>query len=256
MTGVRVVKLGGNELERAGWLARCAQLIAQSTHPVVVVHGGGRVITELSARLGLPSDKRDGVRVTSPGIAAAVEMALGGPVNRQVVAALRREGVDALGLCGVDGGLLTAVPLEPDLGHVGRITEVRAALLHSLLLAGFTPVVAPMAPAARADAGPPLNVNADHAAAAIAGALGAAELLLVSDVAGVVVNGEVRPALQLSDVSQLVAAGSVHSGMVAKLDAAAGALTSGTAAVRIGDLELLTTPTAGTRVLATAARAA
>ncbi len=256
MNGIRVVKLGGHELEHAGWLARCARLIAQSTHPVVVVHGGGRAITELSARLGLPTDKRDGLRVTSPGIAAAVEMALAGPVNRQVVAALRLAGMDALGLCGVDGGLLTAVPLEPGLGHVGRITEVRAALLHSLMLAGLTPVIAPMAPTAGADAGPPLNVNADHAAAAIAGALGAAELLLVSDVAGVIVNGDVRAALQLSEVPHLVAGGSVHSGMVAKLDAAAAALAGGTVAVRIGDLELLTTPTAGTRVLATAARAA
>lgn len=256
MTGVRVVKLGGTALDRPGWLAGCAAAVAQASHPVVVVHGGGRVISDLSARLGLPSDTRDGLRVTPPEVAAAVEMALGGPVNRQVVAALRQAGVDALGLSGVDGGLLTAEPLDATLGHVGRVTSVRAALLHSLLLAGLTPVVAPMAPAGSTGAGLPLNVNADGGAAAIAAALRATELLLVSDVAGVDVNGEIRAALHLAEVPRLISAGSVHGGMIAKLDAARAALAGGARAVRIGDVEVLQSPTAGTRVLATAARAA
>jgi len=251
----RVVKLGGTELDRPGWLAVCAAAIGLGRDPVVVVHGGGHAISELSVRLGLPAEKRAGVRVTSRAVAAAVEMALAGPVNRQVVAALRDAGVDALGLSGVDGGLLTAEPLDPDLGHVGRITDVRSALLQSLLLAGLTPVIAPMAPAA-GDAAPPLNVNADAAAAAIAAALGAAELLLVSDVAGVVVKGEPRASIHVSEVPRLIAAGTVHGGMIAKLDAAAAALAGGARAVRIGGTELLTTPTAGTRVLASAARAA
>lgn len=252
---LKVIKLGGNELDRPGWLDSWAARVAAAEGHVVVVHGGGRAITDLSARLGLPVEQRDGLRVTTAGVAAAVEMALGGPVNRQVVAALRRAGVDALGLSGVDGGLLSAEPLDPALGHVGRVVAVRSSLLESLLLAGLTPVVAPMAPDASGD-GPPLNVNADDAAAAIAGALGAAELLLVSDVAAVRIGDASRATLNLGEVPALVAAGSVTGGMVTKIRAAAAALAAGTGAVRIGGLEMLDSPTAGTRIVTAAARAA
>src|SRR2546425_1276049 len=151
---------------------------------VAVVHGGGRAVTALSRRLGLPVEKRGGRRVTTAEVAEVVELVMGGPVNRQVVAALRAAGLDAVGLSGVDGGLLTARPAPGGLGHVGEITEVRVALLESFLLAGLTPVIAPMAPDASGVEGPPLNVNADDAAAAVAGALRAAELLLVSDEIG------------------------------------------------------------------------
>lgn len=254
-SALRVIKLGGNELDRPGWLGEWAARVAAVRDPVVVVHGGGRAITDLSARLGLPVEQRDGRRVTTPGVAAAVEMALGGPVNRQVVAALRRAGVDALGLSGVDGGLLAAEPLDPALGHVGRVVAVRSSLLESLLLAGLTPVIAPMAPDPSAD-GLPLNVNADDAAAAIAGALGAAELLLVSDVAAVRIGDAPRATLNLGEVPALVAAGSVTGGMVTKIRAAAAALAAGTGAVRIGGPDMLDSPTAGTRIGTATARAA
>lgn len=252
---LRVVKVGGNELDRPGWLDAWAATVAGTHAPVVVVHGGGRAITDLSERLGLSVEQRDGLRVTSPEVAAAVEMVLGGPVNRRVVAALRRAGVDALGLSGIDGGLLTAEPLDPALGRVGRVVAVRTSLLESLLLAGLTPVVAPMAPPHGGD-GSPLNVNADDAAAAVAGALGAAELLLISDVSGVHIGGAPRVALHLAEMPALVANGTVTHGMVAKLRAAAAALATGAGAVRIGGTEMLTSPTAGTRVVGAAARAA
>lgn len=252
---VQVVKLGGNELDRPGWLADAAAAIAQAECPVVVVHGGGRPISELSIRLGLPVMQRDGLRVTTHAVAAAVEMALAGPVNRQVVSALRAASVDAIGLSGVDGGLLEAVLLDPALGHVGRIVAVRAGLLEGLLVAGLTPVIAPVAPMAGVD-GPPLNVNADDAAAAVAGALGATELLLVTDVAGVRVGGATRPVLTAPEISGLVADGAVTGGMVAKLRAAVDALDRGARAVRIGGPEMLHDAAAGTRLLAAAARAA
>jgi acetylglutamate kinase len=252
---LKVIKLGGNELDRPGWLDALAVRVASAAGHVVVVHGGGRAITSLSVRLGLPVEQLDGLRVTTPGVAAAVEMALGGPVNRQVVAALRRAGVDALGLSGVDGGLLAAEPLDPKLGYVGQVTAVRSSLLESLLLAGLTPVVAPMAPDPAVD-GLPLNVNADDAAAAIAGALGATELLLVSDVAAVRIGDVSRATLNLGEVPALVAAGVVTGGMVTKIRAAAAALAAGAGAVRIGGLEMLDSPTAGTRIVSAAARAA
>src|SRR2546422_6543882 len=180
----RVVKMGGNELDRPAWLAACPRTLVR-LDPVVVVHGGGRAVSALSRRLGLPVEKRDGRRVTSPEVAEVVELVMGGPVNRQVVTALRAAGLDAVGLSGVDGGLLTARPIPGELGHVGEIAQVRVALLESFLLAGLTPVIAPMAPEASGAGGTPLNVNADDAAAAVAGALRAAGLLFVSDVPAV-----------------------------------------------------------------------
>jgi len=248
MLKVRVVKLGGNKLDRPEWLAACADAL-KLLEPVVVVHGGGRAVTALSRRLGLPVEQRDGLRVTTPEVAEVVEMVLAGPANRAVVAALRAVGLDAIGLSGVDGGLLTAQPSAAALGHVGEISAVRASLLESLLLAGLTPVVAPVAPAAGRE-GVPLNVNADHAAAAIAAALRAKELLYVSDVPGVVVDGVAQDCVATSDIEVLIELGVATDGMATKLRAGAAALQTGAQAVRIGDLHLLGHPTSGTRLLA------
>ncbi|HKW41292.1 MAG TPA: acetylglutamate kinase [Gemmatimonadales bacterium] len=255
MLSVRVVKLGGREIDRPEWLAACARALVP-LDPVVVVHGGGQAVSALSRRLGLPVEKRDGLRVTSPEVAAVVELVLGGPVNRQVVAALRDAGLDAIGLSGVDGGLLAARQTADGLGHVGEIVEVRAGLLESLLLAGLTPVIAPMAPDAAAPTAPPLNVNADDAAAAVAGALRSAELLLVSDVPGVLVDGVVRPVLEVGEIETLIELGAAADGMAAKLRAATAALCAGARAVRIGDLRLLDDAHSGTRILAVAAQPA
>lgn len=250
MLGVRVVKVGGNELDRQEWVANWARALVGST-PVVVVHGGGQAVSAWSRRLSLPVEKRDGLRVTTPEIAEVVEMVLGGPVNRLLVNALRAAGLDAIGLSGVDGGLLTAGPAAGagGLGHVGEITAVRASLLESLLLAGLTPVVAPVTPAGK-DGGVPFNVNADHAAAAIAAALVADELLFISDVPGVEVDGVAQPTLAASEVEAMIELGIATDGMAAKLRAAAQALRAGVRAVRIGDLGMLENATAGTRLLA------
>jgi acetylglutamate kinase len=254
---VRVVKLGGNELDQPAWLEVCARALV-SLDPVVVVHGGGRAVSAWSERLGLPVEKRDGRRVTTPEVAEVVELVLAGPLNRRVVAALRRAGLDAVGLSGVDGGLLTARRADSgtELGHVGEIVQVRAALLESFLLAGLTPVIAPMAPAAGDGAATPLNVNADDAAAAIAGALHTAELLLVSDIPGVQVDGVVQPVLDGVEIESLIESGAASEGMAAKLRAAVAALRAGARAVRVGDRRLLDDPRAGTRILATAAQPA
>ena len=246
MLRVRVVKVGGNELDRPDWLAACASAI-QAAGPVVVVHGGGKAVDALSRRLGLPVEKRDGLRVTTPEVAEVVELVLAGPANRAVVAALRQAGVDAIGLSGIDGGLLTARQLAGGFGQVGAITDVRASLLQSLLLAGLTPVVAPVAPDA---SGTPLNVNADDAAAAVAAALRAEELLFVSDVVGVAVGGVPQPSLAAGEIEALIDRGVATNGMAAKLRAAARALQTGARAVRIGDLDVLTSRSAGTRIFA------
>ncbi len=248
MLGVRVVKIGGNELDRPTWVAECARALKR-VEPVVVVHGGGQAVNAWSRRLNLPVEKRDGLRVTSPEIAEVVEMVLAGPMNRLLVAALRAAGLDAVGLSGVDGGLLTARALVGGLGHVGEIADVRASLLQSLLLARLTPVVAPVAPAA-GSLDVPLNVNADHAAAAIAAALRAEELLFVSDVPGVQSDGVVQPTVAAREIEAMIELGIATAGMAAKLRAAAAALAGGVRAVRIGDLDMFENATAGTRLLA------
>jgi len=246
---VKVVKIGGNELDRPDWVEACARAL-KDIGPAVIVHGGGQAVTGWSRRLGLPVEKKDGLRRTTPEIAQVVEMVLGGPMNRLLVSALRQAGLDAIGLCGVDGGLLTAQPLQQgELGEVGEIVNVRASLLQSLLLAGLTPVVAPVAPSLTSPVRP-LNVNADQAAAAIAGALVAEELLFVSDVPGVTVDGVTQPTLAAAEIEQMIEAGVATGGMAAKLRAAANALRAGVRAVRIGDLDMLEHATAGTRLLA------
>ena len=258
MLSTKVAKLGGNDLDREGWLEECARAL-KWVEPLVVVHGGGRAITALSERLRLPVEKRDGLRVTTPEIAAVVEMVLAGPINRQVVAALRAAGLDAVGLAGVDGGLFTARRAPGDLGHVGEITAVRTALLESLLLAGLTPVLAPLAPALVEEGGAqgvPFNVNADQAAAAVAAALRAAELLFISDVPGVAVGGVAQREIAVTEIEGLIASGVARDGMAAKLRSAAAALRGGARAVRIGDLTMLERPAAGTRIIAAVAEPA
>ena len=250
MLNVKVVKIGGNELDRPDWVAACARAL-KGIGPAVVVHGGGQAVTTWSRRLGLPVEKKDGLRRTTPEIAELVEMVLGGPMNRLLVSALREAGLDAIGLSGVDGGLLTAQPLQDGaLGEVGEIVNVRASLLQSLLLAGLTPVVAPVAPSLTSPVRP-LNVNADQAAAAVAAALGAEELLFVSDVPGVTIDGVTQPTLAPAEIEQMIEGGVATGGMAAKLRAAAQASRAGVRAVRIGDLDMLGAATAGTRLLAT-----
>jgi acetylglutamate kinase len=249
MLTVRVVKIGGHELDRPEWVAACARALRHAG-PVVVVHGGGHAVSEWSRRLGLPVEKRDGLRVTTPEIAEVVEMVLGGPINRLLVSALRGAGLDAIGLSGVDGGLLTARPFAgAELGEVGEIACVRGSLLQSLLLAGLTPVVAPVTPSVTVPIRP-LNINADQAAAAIAAALGAQELLFVSDVPGVTIDGVAQPTLAAAEIEPMIETGIATGGMAAKLRAAGHALEAGVRAVRIGDLEMVEHATAGTRLLA------
>lgn len=253
MLKVRVVKLGGNELDRPEWVSACARALASSTAavPAVVVHGGGRAVSDLSRRLSLPVEKREGLRVTTAQVAEVVEMVLAGPVNRLLVTALRAAGIDAIGLSGADGGLLAASQMNGGLGYVGEITRVRTALIESLLLAGLTPVIAPVTPDPAGSA-VALNVNADSAAAVVAAALCATELLFVTDVPGVKVGDVPQTTLATADIERLITDGIASDGMAAKLRAAQHALSGGAQSVRIGDLRMLSESSAGTRLVTTA----
>lgn len=249
MSGTTVVKVGGNDVDDAAWLARLAAAVAARGGRTVLVHGGGKEITELQRLLGVEPEWRDGLRVTSPEGALAVRMVLSGAVNKRIVAALVGAGADAVGLSGEDGGLLRAgVARGGAMGRIGEIRTVRAALLEGWMAAGIVPVVSPVS---RGPDGGPLNVNADDAAAAVAAALGADELLFVSNVPGVLAGGAPLPAVEAEAVEALIADGTASGGMAPKLRAAARAATAA-GAVRIGPLEMLTDPGAGTRVNAPA----
>lgn len=243
---MRVVKIGGAALAAPEWAAKFAAAVSAAREPMVIVHGGGSDITELSDRLGIEVRWHEGRRITPPEALDVAAMVLTGRVNKKLVGALLSAGVDAIGLCGIDGALLGADVVEDGaLGRVGRITAVRTELLAALLQLGHTVVVSPIS---RGVDGEPLNVNADDAAAAIAAALGASELVFLTDVPGVREDGVVRHQLLLEEAESLMQTGTATGGMHVKLTAAVNALGSGVESVRIGDVDVLHDATAGTVV--------
>jgi acetylglutamate kinase len=217
---------------------------------VLVVHGGGDVVSELQRARGITPAFVGGRRVTSAADVDVIRMALSGLANKRLVAALAAAGVPALGLSGEDGLLLTAAPsADARLGQVGEPARVNVALLALLLGAGYCPVVSPVSASSARD-GRALNVNGDDAAAALAAAIGAAELFFVADVPGVLVDGAPVAALDPDEAAALVQGGTAAGGMAAKLEAAAGALARGVGRVRIGDLAALADPARGTQLTA------
>lgn len=245
-----VIKLGGRAIEDAPVLASTASRIAALGEEVIIVHGGGAEITAWQERLGLPVVWHNGLRVTTPEGVCVVAMVLTGIVNKRIVAALLSAGVDAVGLSGEDGGLLAAERKNGgELGEVGSVVSVRSELLRSLLKAGLTPVISPIS---RGPEGEPLNVNADEAAVAVARAMGARRLHLISDVPGLLVDGQLVPEVTPEEAGRLVVTGVANNGMGVKLPEAVAAAAQGVE-VRIGDLAILTDPQSGTRVLAPSA---
>lgn len=225
-----VIKLGGTTLaEEHATLAGVAELAG--AHRMVLVHGGGKRLTDWLERLGLESRFEEGRRVTDD---AALEVALavlGGLVNGELVAELLRLGAPAVGLTGVDGGLLVSERIA-DLGRVGRIVGARPSVLYALLAAEQLPVVASLA---LDEQGEIVNVNADEAAAGLAGALGA-RLVLLTDTDGVLDDGGRRiDRLDELTAEQLLSEGVIAGGMVPKVKAALAVLRSGGSGVVIAD---------------------
>lgn len=225
-----VIKYGGHamtvpDLSRA-FASDLAALIGQGRQ-FVVVHGGGPQISELLRRLGLVSHFENGLRVTDDATMQAVEMVLSGEVNKSVVGAFASHGVRCAGISGRDGGLLAAAVRSPELGRVGDVVRVDVSLLRCLLDGGFLPVVAPVAESLL---GGPLNVNADTAAGAIAGALQAEYFVLMSDVPGVLdADKKLLPRLTRADIDELKQSGVIFGGMIPKVDACLNALKAGCA---------------------------
>lgn len=253
MSEVLVCKLGGTTLaDQAHVLDEVATLARR--RPVVLVHGGGKRITEWLERLGVQSRFEGGLRVTDQAALDVAAAVLRGVVNSELVSDLRDRGVDAVGLSGVDGGMMIAERI-PSLGLVAHVTGIHRDLLDSLLVGGQVAVVAPLA---RDEEGIVCNVNADDAAAGIAAGLGARQLVLMTDVDGIRGADGAKIATMTSDEAErLIAEGVIKGGMVPKIRAALAAVTWPGAEAIIADSadphalsRALDDPTFGTRITA------
>lgn len=217
-----VIKLGGSTLDnQRDALEDIVWLRGLGAHPVLV-HGGGPEINDWLDRVGLPRRFERGLRVTDAATLDVVRMVLGGKINGDLVRALVHLGGKAVGISGVDGGLLRARQIAPELGYVGAVTAVDAGVITALSRSGFIPVVAPIA---LGEGDTILNVNADDAAADLARGLSAAKLLYLSDVPGIL-DGQGKLLSELSDqqVRALIAEGVISGGMIPKAEAALRAL--------------------------------
>jgi acetylglutamate kinase len=256
---VIVVKYGGAAMDQAPLAASFAQDVAllQSAGILpVVVHGGGPQVTRVSAQLGIETTFVDGVRVTDAETLDVATMVLAGKLNTDVVASLVAGGVRAVGLSGVDGGLLMArKQAAPDLGFVGEVVHVNADVVRTLMAERFVPVVASIAVD---EAGQAYNVNADVVAAELAIALGAGKLVFLGDVPGLIgPSGDLLSELSAAQCLDLLGQdGVVEGGMIPKLESAVDAIKAGVGRIHLVDgrvehalvLELFTPEGVGTMV--------
>ncbi len=261
-----VVKYGGHAMEGGGdSFASDIVLLKQVGIQPIVVHGGGPQIGRLLERLGIESRFVDGLRVTSRETMEVVEMVLAGTINKELVAAINAAGGRAIGLTGKDGGLIRAKKLirrkeeegrvrEIDLGFVGEPEEIDARVLEALKVSAFIPVVAPIGWGREGDT---YNINADTVAGAIAAAVGAKRLLLLTDVAGVL-DGQKRllPEISAAAARRMIAEGAISGGMIPKVETCLHAIDQGVEAAVIVDgrsphailLELFSKVGAGTLI--------
>jgi acetylglutamate kinase len=243
-----VIKIGGNEVDAPGFLAGLVETIGAMQRldgdtmtsgraQPVIVHGGGKEIARLQNALGIAPAFIEGLRVTDEASLDVAEMVLSGLVNKRLVARLVDAGVAAVGVSGVDFGLIRVEKMAHpagDLGWVGRIVEVHTQHLDALLQLGLTAVISPIS---LGTDGHTYNVNADHAATAVALALKASQLIFVSNVPGVLIDGRVVPQIRARQAEEWIESGKIHGGMVPKVRSALQGVTSGIAQVRITNLE-------------------
>jgi len=265
-----VIKFGGNAMvdERLkNSFARDIVLLKQDGVNPVIVHGGGPQIGQLLEKIGKKSEFINGMRVTDSETMDVVEMVLGGLVNKNIVNLINHNGGRAVGLTGKDGGLIRAkkmqiersspeleVPEIIDLGHVGEVTAIDPSLVTMLDSGNFIPVIAPIGVG---DDAVSYNINADLVAGKMANVLGAEKLLLLTNTPGILDKDEnILTGLNISDVAKLKADGTIHGGMLPKIDCALDAVSSGVKTAHIIDgrvehavlLELLTDEGVGTLI--------
>ncbi|MEN8831676.1 MAG: acetylglutamate kinase [Pacificibacter sp.] len=231
-----VIKLGGNAMgsdEAMDSFARDVVLMQQVGVKPVVVHGGGPMINKMLADLNIKSEFVNGKRVTDKATVEVVEMVLSGLVNKRIVHAINSQGGRAVGISGKDANLMGCEQTNPDLGFVGTPTDMNPAIIDELGQAGLIPVIAPLGFGKN---GETFNVNGDTAAGAIAGAMNADRLLLLTDVSGVKgADGEVLTSLNSDMIRSLTTEGVIAGGMIPKTETALDALEAGVRAVVILD---------------------
>lgn len=242
-----VVKYGGAAMAGEERMASFAEDIVLlqyvGIHPVVI-HGGGPQIDRMLERLAIPSERKEGLRVTTPEAMEVVEMVLGGTVNKQIVALIQRSGGRAVGLCGKDGDLIRARKHRPpgtarggssplDLGMVGEVVSVQPGVIRALEKNGFVPVIAPIGVGEQGEA---YNINGDTVAAEVAGALAAEKLILLTDVDGVRNGGGgLVSTMTAEETAAAVREGSITGGMIPKVECGLTALSRGVRKVHIVD---------------------
>ncbi|MFP4975349.1 acetylglutamate kinase [Paenibacillus sp. CN-4] len=237
--GLFVMKCGGSTLAELpdSFFDDLAELQQSGAKPVIL-HGGGPAISENLSRLGIESRFVGGLRVTTEAVLDVVEMTLAGSLNKAIVRRIQRHGAQALGLSGTDGRLLTARPVanSAEVGLVGQVTEVNAALIRSIAGMGYIPVIAPVG---IGEDGTRYNINADTAAGAVASAIRSPRMIVVTDVPGVLgtVNGvkAVLPAVTPETIEAMIASGEIYGGMIPKVRAALDCLQGEVAEVIIAD---------------------
>ena len=236
---ILVVKYGGNamineELKQA--VMGDLVLLSLIGVKVVLVHGGGPEISDLMRRVGKESKFVDGLRVTDKETAELVQMVLAGKINKSLVGKLELLGGKAVGLSGMDGHMLKAVPVSKELGYVGEITEINTQPILDMLEKGYIPVVSSLA---FGEDGHVYNVNADTAAACLAGSLKAECLISMTDIAGVLRNKDdpasLIPRINVSEAPQLMAEGVISGGMIPKVECCIEAIRRGVKKVFILD---------------------
>lgn len=249
---ITVVKLGGRTQGDPALPSALAALWRASGGHLVIVHGGGDQISALQRMRGEEPVFVGGRRVSTPLVLELVRMVLSGGANKQLVSALTAAGVRAVGVSGEDAAMLAASPIDQaTFGSSGTPGRVDPELVTHLLAGGFLPVISPVATDLNDTAHGALNVNGDDAAAAIAVALGAKELLLMVDVEGVLdANRSLISSLSLADAHALVKSGVAGGGMAAKLEACEIALKGGVSRVRVGNILSLTASLTGTLIVA------
>lgn len=235
-----VLKIGGNELDDEAFifgLVKAVKAVQEEGHFPVIVHGGGKAVTDYGKKLGLEEKRIDGLRITDNATLDLSEMVLSGLMNKRLVRALVHADIRAAGISGVDDGTIYVEKMwhpAGDLGRVGEVTDVDPYLLNTLIAANIVPVVSPISFGALDALS--YNVNADHAATAVAAKLGAIKLIFVSNVPGVLVADRVVRAVTAKQAEGWIEEGIIYGGMIPKVRSAIEAVQNGVAQAVITNL--------------------
>ena len=229
-----LIKIGGRAFaDEKGFRELSEAILSDQTVEVIIVHGGGAEISQALKDAGRQTEFIDGIRVTQAEDIQIVEGVLSGTVNQRISSWLETNGVSTVRMSGKTDGLFLVEPMTRDgrdLGFVGQIKQVNPAVVTDAVSSGKVPVISPIS---ANEKGESYNVNADSAAAALAAAAGCTDLIFVTDVPGVLIGDQTRPSLSITEAQDLIAAGIIKGGMVAKMESAFQALHHNVARVHI-----------------------